>query len=234
MLYAYCVRGADDPAPDPTLRGLEGAEVFPLRGAGAALWLSGVAARPDPTPERIREHDRVVRAALRSATPLPLRFGACFADEASALALLHGRAAEFRAGLERVRGRVEMAVAVGWDAAAGRERLLAERPELRPPAGRPTGGREYLEMRRRELALEEAWRARAEAVLDAVSRRVAGGEPADEERTVLPRSGLAGTLAHLVRREQMFPYRAAVERAAGELPEVELSVSGPWAPYSFV
>ncbi|HEX7240322.1 MAG TPA: GvpL/GvpF family gas vesicle protein [Longimicrobiaceae bacterium] len=233
-LYAYCVRRAGDPAPEAGLRGVDGGEVFAGERDGLGVWLSAVEAPPAPDRERVEAHDRVVRAALRTATPLPLRFGAVFVDEAAALDALAGRAEGLLAGLERVAGRVEMSVAALWDAAAERESLLAERPELRPAEGRPAGGRAYLEGKRRQRALEEALRARAEAVLDRVARRLApAAGPAEEARSVLPRPDVAGTVAHLVRREESLAYREAAMAAGRGLPGVELRVSGPWAPYSF-
>lgn len=233
-LYAYCVRRAGEPPPAAEARGVSGAEVSLVEGAGLGLWVSPVERPPGPTPEHLREHDRVVRHALRTRTPLPLRFGAAFADERAALAALEARSAELLASLERVAGRVEMGVTVLWDAGAERERLLTARPELRAPEEPPAGGRAYLEARRRERELEAALRGRAEALLEELSGCLADAVPgAEEARTILPRPETAGTLAHLVQKEGVAVYRDAVERAGRALSGVELRASGPWAPYSF-
>lgn len=235
ILHAYCIRAAGEPPPGPETRGIGGAEVVAVDVEGVSAWVSRLDAPPAPEPDRLREHDGVVRAALRTATPLPLRFGALFADEGALRAILAERAGELLASLERVRGRVEMGAALGWDAAAARERVLARRPELRPVEEKPATGRAYLEARRREHGLEAALREEAEAVVERVSRAVAAALPeALETRTTLPRPEVAGTLAHLVRCGNVSVYRDAVRSVAGELPEVELRVSGPWAPYSFV
>jgi hypothetical protein len=234
-LYAYCIRRRGDPPPEPGLRGIGGAEVRRVEGGELDLWVSEVAELPRPDAERLREHDRVVRAALRTRTPLPLRFGAAFPDAEGALAALSPRAAELLEALERVAGRVEVGVSLHWDAEAERERLLAARPDLRPLPGEPSGGREYLEARRRARAWEGALRARAEGLLEEASVRLRALVPdAPEARVVLPRPEVAGTLAHLVQREQMFTYRQGAERAGSALAGVTLRVSGPWAPYSFV
>ncbi|HEX8276820.1 MAG TPA: GvpL/GvpF family gas vesicle protein [Longimicrobiaceae bacterium] len=235
ILHAYCIRAAGEPPPGSETRGIGGAEVGVVEAAELCAWVSRLDARPGPAPDRLREHDAVVRAALRAATPLPLRFGAVFADERALRAVLAERAGELRAALERVRGRVEMAATVSWDAAAARARLLAARPELRPAAEKPASGRAYLEARRREHGLEAALREEAEALLERVSRAIATALPgAEETRTTLPRPEVAGTLAHLVRREDVAAYRDAVGRVAEEPAEAEVRVSGPWAPYSFV
>jgi len=234
-VYAYCVRRAGDPPPEAAVRGIGGAEVYLRESGTIGVWLSELDATPEPAAEHLLAHDTVVRAALRSRTPLPLRFGAAFADEAAAFAALTAREGELREALARVDGRAEMAVTLLWDADRERERLLAERTDLRPPAGTPAGGRAYLEARRRAHALESALRDRAGALLDAVSGRLSAADStALEARTVLPRPGVAGTLAHLVRREHLFTYRELAERAGEGLAGVMVRVSGPWAPYSFV
>ncbi|HEV2736857.1 MAG TPA: GvpL/GvpF family gas vesicle protein [Longimicrobiaceae bacterium] len=235
ILHAYCIRAAGEPPPGPEVRGIGGAEVVLVDEAGMSAWVSRLDAPPAPEPGRLREHDAVVRAALRTATPLPLRFGTAFADEGALRAVLGERAAELLASLERVRGRVEMGAVLGRDAAAARERMLARRPELRPMQEKPATGRAYLEARRREHGLEAALREEAEALLERVSRAVAAAVPeAVEARTTLPKPEVAGALAHLVRRGDVSAYREAVKRVAEELPEAEVRVSGPWAPYSFV
>lgn len=232
MLYAYCVRRAGEPGPDASLAGLDGAAVTLLEDARLGLWLSTLD-RADSKPERLREHDRVVRAALRSATPLPLRFGALLPGEPAALQLLAERRTEWLAALDRVAGRVEMGVTVAWNQQAERERILREHPELRADADTPSSGREYLERRRRERQLDELLRERAQALLARVSVMLEAGE-LPELRSLLGRPETAGTLAHLVPREAVAAYRRRLEHAREMLPEVTLTLSGPWAPYSFV
>jgi hypothetical protein len=235
ILHAYCIRAAGEPPPGPEVRGIGGAGVLAVDEAGVSAWASRLDSPPAAEPDRLREHDGVVRAALRTATPLPLRFGTAFADEAALRAVLAERAAELLASLERVRGRVEMGAVLGWDTAATREHVLARRPDLRPVAEKPATGRAYLEARRREHGLEAALKEEADALLERVSCAVTAALPeAVEARATLPRPEVAGTLAHLVGRGDVSAYRDAVRRIAGELPEAEVRVSGPWAPYSFV
>jgi len=234
ILHAYCIH-AQGEAPGAEVRGIAGTEVRGVEAAGLCAWVSGLDAPAAPDVDRVREHDRVVRAALATATPLPLRFGTVFDGEAALRAVLEARAPELRASLERVRGRVEVGVAVGWDADAARERVLAGRPDLRPAEGRPASGTAYLEARRREHALEAALCEAADSLLSRVSVAVLGALPdAEEARATLPRPGLAGTLAHLVQRADLTRYRQIVQGAAEGAPEAELRLSGPWAPYSFV
>lgn len=232
ILHAYCVRRAGDPPPHASLAGLEGAPVSLFESAGVGVWLSQVE-RAEPTPERLLEHDRVVRAALRTATPLPIRFGARLRDEQAVAELLETRHEELLAGLARVSGRVEAGVTVGWDGHTERGNILSSHPELRHNGAASATGREYLERRRARHLLDDLLQERARALLCRVTSALEAGElPAS--LTLLPRPEVAGMLAHLVPREEVAAYRRRVERAREALPEVTLTLSGPWAPYSFV
>jgi hypothetical protein len=204
------------------MTGPGGVQVRCLEEGAVAVWIGeGEVAGRDV--DALRAHDAVVRAALRSATPLPARFGTVFVDEAELRRSLRERAEELRAALERVDGRVEMGVRLEWDEED-------PPPPAEPP---PEGGRAYLDWRRREFAAEEARRARADALLDLVEARIAPeGSPA--VRTLLPAPGIAGFMAHLVHRHAVGVYRSKVEEARSDLPSVHLRVTGPWAPYSFV
>jgi hypothetical protein len=228
VLYAYCIAPADAPAPSEGLVGVDGAGVREVRDGALRLWLSEGGAAP-PTPERLRAHDRVVRAAMRVVTPLPVRFGTRFPDEDAARASLRERREELLASLDRVQGRVEMGVRVLWNEAQREEAAV----QLERQSPRNGSGREYLEQRRREREAETGVRRRAEALLDSVEEVLADPE-VPSVRSVLPRADIVGTLAHLVQRSALSQYRQRVEQARERLPEVALALSGPWAPYSFV
>jgi hypothetical protein len=227
VLHLYCIRRAGEPAPEDALAGLDGAAVRLVEvGAALGAWVSALEARAVPTPERLRAHDDVVRAALRSATPLPVRFGTVLDDDADVWALLEARRADFDAALARVAGCVEMGVTV----------YLGDAPAAQLPveetAAAPASGREYLERRRAALHAEQARRVEAEVLLERVASCFDAALPV--VRTLLPAPGVTGTVAHLVPRDRLAEYRGAVERASRALPDVRLARSGPWAPYSFV
>jgi hypothetical protein len=111
--------------------------------------------------------------------------------------------------------------------------------EIEEAIARATPGRAYLLQRKRaELAEKEA---------DAVGRRLArelfegasamavralslpGVRNAEEARVIL-------NAAFLVRREDGDPFRRLLEEGAGRVREhgLEVSYSGPWAPYRFI
>lgn len=232
-LLGYCVRRAGDAGPDAAIRGVNGAEVRVLEHRDVGIWISPAGA-DDPTPEHLREYDQVVRVALRTATPLPLRFGARFESEADVEGVLDSRRDDFLAALERVAGRVEVGITLLWDEEAERARIVLENPELRDPESPPASGRDYLEARRRTAAVDERMRSRAEGILLRAEHLLLGEADVSAVRRVQPRSGVAASLALLVGRNMLGEYRRRVAEARVALPEVCLAVSGPWAPYSFV
>lgn len=229
MLHAYCVRRAGEPPPDDALTGLGGAPVRLLEEGTLGFWISETPPSKT-TPERLREHDRVVRHALRSATPLPIRYGAgAFASEAAAREALVQQAAELSAGLARVAGHVEMGVRVGWEPPEPSEPSAGDPADAAPPAA---SGRAYLEARRDALRERDALLRAAAEALDRVAREMRlDGVPST--RTLLPDPRTAGTVAHLVQRSEIQRYGRAVAAAREALPEYRITPSGPWAPYSF-
>lgn len=219
MITLYCIRRPGEPLP-LNLHGPDGKPVRLIEEASLGAWISD--GRAPQGLQSVREHDRIVRAALRSATPLPARFGTVFADEGALRDSLRERADSLQEALDRVDGRVEMGVRVLWDA-----------PQPPPIMASPRGGRAYLEARKREMEAEAQLRRDATELLDEVDRTLLV-ERFATTRVVLREPGLAGTLAHLVHRQAFAEYRTAVEAANLVLPAVELRVTGPWAPYSFV
>lgn len=221
MLTVFCVRRAGEDPPPPGMHGPGGRRIELLEEGPLGIWFA-VGSADSTGLESVRSHDAVVRAALRSATPLPARYGTVFASEAEARASLRERETELVASLERVEGRVEMGIRVRWDAEEGE-----------PAPGVARSGREYLLLRRSELEGRSALRARAEALLDEVEARVLPDE-AESVRKLVPERGVAGLLAHLVHRREVRAYRLRVESTQRELSLAVLQMSGPWAPYSFV
>ncbi|HUE95782.1 MAG TPA: GvpL/GvpF family gas vesicle protein, partial [Longimicrobiaceae bacterium] len=168
LLYGYCIRRAGDPSPTEDLRGIGGGPVLLLETDSLGIWLSEAGTGSPPTADRLREHERVVRAALRTATPLPLRYGSRFQASSDAAAALAERQAEFTETLDRVAGMVEMGIRVALPAGS------SERPASPPAVVRPAGsGRAYLEGRRQELAEEASALRDADAVLAGIEADLA-------------------------------------------------------------
>jgi hypothetical protein len=191
------------------------------------IWVSEIAKKDIPRIESLRQHERVVREALRTATPLPMRFGTSFRDEADAITVLQSRRTEFEASLDRVADRVEMGIRVSQP-----NRAVVPTPAA-APAGPVLSGRDYLERRREQMTEEEEAHENSERVLSDLTLELADLD-APTAQTLIGRGELVGSLAHLVHRTAVRPYRGRVARLQQQHEDLYLVVSGPWAPYSFV
>jgi hypothetical protein len=100
----------DDPSPPPP----------PLRAVPVdGLSVLCAPARPEPvTREALWQREATLEALMGERTVLPIRYGTFVADEAAAAGAVAPRCAALRAGLERVRGAVELSVRVHADAPA--------------------------------------------------------------------------------------------------------------------
>ena len=138
MPYVYAVTEARDRALQPPLYEVD-------RGRLAAVVADH--ATPEPTPDSLWRHEEIVEALMAEGPVLPMRFGSTTDDVA---ALLDRRHDALLAGLEQVRGAVELGV-----------RVVGAVGE--PP---PASGTEYLRRRAAIVAL----RRRIHEPLAALSR----------------------------------------------------------------
>ena len=216
--YLYCVRSkpVDPPAG---LIGIDGGMVRPIDASGLRAWVSDVEGSVAATIDRVQSHDAVCAHALdASDTPLPIRFGQTFADDASVAHAVMAREGALRARLERVDGCVEMRVVVRH----GRE----SRPEEAAPLGPGTAFLQRLAREgRADLAREVGCEEIRHAIRTVAASLIVDQQPCESARGV-------SYFPLLVRRSAVAELRAAVVDIAGR-GRVELSVLGPFAPYSF-
>ena len=187
--------------------------------------------------EKVRAHDRVLGAAVGSATVLPFRFGAIYRGEEQVHNLLAERQ-DFVETLAQLRDAVELGVKAFLDRDALRMRLASERG-LDDEA--PESGRGYMQRRQLERELdEEVRRLAAEAVEASHERLIAAAR--DGRLNELPRPGLSsdnGDLvlngAYLVRTDEIDAFRRAVAELDGSSEgTIGYRITGPWPPYNFV
>lgn len=246
--YLYAI-GADTGRAPPEPAGLLGAPVRTVAEAGLVAFVG-----PVPLAEfgeealrrnledlgwleaTARVHHQVVEVASRQGPVAPVRLVTVYRGEEQIRDLLRRRAGEFADLLERVRGRSEWGV-----------KVYAVAPPEAPAGDEGTGtggggggekpGTAYLKRRRSGLrSREEAWRraaARAEhvdAVLSGLAVATRHHRPQDPQL-----SGRTDWMvlngAYLVDDDRGEEFAATVERL-GE-PELDVELTGPWAPYSF-
>lgn len=214
MIDVYAV--AAGPRRPPGVAGVEGSPVELLDHRALVVAVSRHAAAPPPTRAAALAHAAVCDElqALAEAV-LPVRFGAVYADEPALRAALDERHADLAAGLDHVRGRVEVGVRVGWD-----------------PAGADGAGRAYLLDRAAEERRRGARRERAERLAAAVHGAVAP-LAADSRHRVLATDGLLLSAAYLVDRPGVDGLVVRARAVVAEHPGLALLCTGPWPPYHF-
>jgi hypothetical protein len=225
--YLYCLLSAGDEPPTVAVRGLDDQPVRSLDAGAVRAWVSDVAhVAPQATVERALAHDVVVRYALERTTPVPARFGQTFTSDAALVESVRAREAASLRALERVRGSVEMTVRLLPTAA------VSAAPAASSAAVGALSGREYLARLRDRHAVERAWRDEAGFLQQRVANAVRG-LVRGEVRSASRRPAGSVSVSHLVERDVVARYRAALCAVAGDAATSRVAISGPWAPYSF-
>jgi hypothetical protein len=190
----------DDPRPPES-------PVGAVRSGGLSV-LYAPAEEQAITAAALWKREAMLEALMEGRDLLPVRYGTLVADERAAAEAVAARGAELAAGLERVRGAVELAV-----------RVRSLETAAPAPAEAPAvSGRDYLRAR---VAGAEVARELHEplAALARESVRRHGSE--------LLRA------AYLVDRDAVEPFVALVRRLQEAHADLALLCTGPWPPYSF-
>jgi hypothetical protein len=229
------------------------APCFPIQEAGLVAAVSHVPAEifaEGPLNTLLRDlaavapyalrHETVVRTLMAAAPALvPVAFGAVYQGAAGVHALLRERADAFRRALDRVRDREEWTITVFRDQAAllrAAEETNEEARALAAAVATATPGRAYLLRRQREqVVAAAAERLAAHLVGECVQRLAAVSAAVRHEAAREPSTDLLLKASFLVPRAAVVRFTAEAERlrAAAASHGLRLTVSGPWAPYSF-
>jgi Gas vesicle synthesis protein GvpL/GvpF len=207
MIYLYAVSAL---APQGFRGlGLEEAPVVSLAHAGVHLAHSFHRDdfEPPVTAEALWAHEAIVDELLATGPVVPFRFGTTLPDRAAAEAYLTREAERFKRTLAELQGRVELAVRV----------VLPEAKREEEPAD----GTAYLAARARTRDALAGLLAPLEPLAADIKHR--DGGPAEVVRA-----------SYLVARDDVDQFAAAVRGLQENHPDVALSCTGPWAPYSFV
>jgi hypothetical protein len=241
--YLYCIRA--DGAEPPGIFGIDGSRVRSVEASDLFAWVSDVGdGAVDVTVDRLKAHDSVCAAALAMGdTPLPIRFGQSFADDAALVRGIADREATLRERLERVAGCVELRVVITRGRAAdvndetpafhlphGDESTDIDGSGVRDDASGDEGpGTSFLRrlarVGRADLAREVACEEARHAVRTAASAFIVEQQRCEATR------GMA-FFPVLVRRADVDVFRDMTETILSS-QQIDLSVLGPFAPYSF-
>jgi hypothetical protein len=204
--------------------GVGGAPARVLHADPVAAWVETVRDRAvTPTIDRVKAHDAVTETALLTgATPLPARFGQTFESDDACVAALRSQEPRLLADLERVRDLVEMRIVIA---------LVL--PVDDPAAGTDASpGLAYMQRLMQSRDREQAAHALAGSLREEMHGVV--GPYVRREAYAVNVSPAILTLSHLVARDDVSSYRAALTGATLATPVARLAVSGPGAPYQFV
>jgi hypothetical protein len=163
-------------------------------------------------------HHDIISGLAAQMDVLPARFPTWLADEETVRSDLDRRRGDLVAALERVHGRVELAVTAVWTAA----------PDEIPPEA-DTPGRKYLLARQQAFSGSDQRRERARALADQTERLI-GSDLVEIQHQVCPSATMALSSAVLVPRESAENVKA---RLAREEHDVRILINGPWPPYTF-
>jgi hypothetical protein len=235
--YIYGI--VEETAPEPAGSGIAGGRLGLISGRGASALVSEVSDDELAAGrEEVLIHSRVLEEAMAKSTVLPMRFGVVMDGPAEVRErLLEPHAAELRAHLDRLDGKVEVNIRVVYE----QDVLMAEvvredreiarlRDSLR---GQPEDATYYGRIRLGELVAAAVERKRESDAADLIDQLVTHAleytvaEPA-HERIVL-------TASFLVERTRLDKFDAAVDRAAeGQAGRMRFKYTGPLPPHSFV
>lgn len=162
---------------------------------------------PSPARSAILEHGRRILALAERVPLLPIRYGTTVTDSVELDELARPRADEWDRRLAHLAGRCELVVHI-------------ELGDATTPTAPSGSGRAYLEGRMARLRRHER------AVAD-VNRVLA---PWVDETRLLPDGR---RLAVLLDRADADAARRALTAWGEQQPDLSLSASGPWPPFSF-
>lgn len=254
-LYGFVSAQAQSPSPEVTGVGDRGVELLPLDGHFAVV--SRVPAEeyaPGAVEDRMEDlewvaeqglgHERVVTWFVDHAWILPARLLTLYSSAEALRQEAAERGETIGATFEEMEGLYEWDLKVGYEASRLRENLgevSEEMAELEEEMMSATPGRQYLLGRKHRDRVKDETRRAARRLAHELYEEVEGQV---EEARVLdqPRRREAADLpvvlnaAFLVPADRQERIREEVEARAEQLDRwgVNVSFSGPWAPYRFV
>jgi hypothetical protein len=236
-LYVY---GIVDTGPPATLTDAQAVGGAP---AGTIDWLTEpdlpVSAVVSPAPDDLRgkrrdllAHQRVLDLLAERGPVLPMRFGVVAPDEQTLLASLRGNAEHYTELLRELAGRVELNV-----------KAVPDEQQFIASASNDPAVRGALQAARRDGSRERQVQL-GEAVAAAVAQRrqLCGAQLLDRLRPLASRTATLTSgeqyvlnAAFLVERSAVDGFVGTVDELRDQLsPAVDLVLTGPLPPYSFV
>jgi hypothetical protein len=250
--YLYCLAHARRaPRLGRAPRGLPHTGPLRLLDAGQGFWLVAAAAPlarygSAPIEQSLGDlrwvsacamaHDAVVEHVARQGTVVPMKLFTLFASDDRALDHIRRARRRLDRLVARVADRQEWGVRLTLDEAHARRRLADRAPRSRADGVSGTGfllRKKQVQDAARRLVTEA--RAEAEGIFASLSRRADAARRQTPPADGGPRRVLLDA-AFLVPVRRAASFRAAVKALGRRLdgPSLQLTLTGPWPPYTFV
>jgi Gas vesicle synthesis protein GvpL/GvpF len=171
----------------------------------------------------LQHHDKVVTALMETCTVAPARFGSTLADVDRLEAVLAEQAPRLAPVLTRLRGASELAVRARCSDTCSHELPV---PDVGPPSSLRTG-RAYLRTRQRQSGNQISLPSPLVRFHDRLTCHAQAWTVGSR-----PDSSMVG--AYLVASGEIEAFRDDFVAARARHPQLRVSLTGPWAPYSFV
>lgn len=234
--YVYGITHARHPALPEGLTGV-GDPPNPVRtlceGDLAAL-VSDCPAELRPKRRDLLAHQHVLEEAGASGPVLPLRFGSLSADDDAVRGVLADHADHYVEQLQRLDGRIEYNVKATHREDAVVRLVVEQEPEVRAltAANQAAGGGSHEDRLRLGELVANGVRARevqdAKAVEEVLAPHAELNSPGPES------SGWLVNLSFLMMPEAADAFVTAAEELRMANPQLDVQVTGPLPPYSFV
>jgi hypothetical protein len=231
VLYLYGITDAHrSPQPLPAGFGGRAVDLHPLDGMAAVI--SELAqGRPEASERNLRVHFHVVAAFIASHTMLPVRFGTAYEDLAKLTAHLEHARRFYSNDLQRLRGQVEVGIRA---IRRGTATAPFGETEDRVPANVGPGAR-YLAAKRASAAQSLSRQRQVQELAALLIERLVVPPSEVEWHAISNPTGEAGvSAAFLLRRESLPSFEQAVSTLRDLEPDLDVLLTGPWPPYSFV
>ncbi|HKF55041.1 MAG TPA: GvpL/GvpF family gas vesicle protein [Blastocatellia bacterium] len=230
--HVYCFCSA--PAPEVShISGIEDSGVRAIQHEGVIAIAGDCSRPPEMSIHNVVAHNRVVSSILEATTPIPCRFGTTLSRRDLEI-YIESRGEAVKALLRKFQGCVEMTLRIASiaDASTGApDGITHSPPDLSSPALRGPGTR-FLEQKMRESSQQRLASQHAQALLAWTDSQF-GALVRDRVARPNPERSLVARVAHLLERARLQRYQELIAVAQCDRPDLRLSVSGPWAPYSF-
>ncbi|MFH9814949.1 GvpL/GvpF family gas vesicle protein [Streptomyces sp. NPDC017230] len=234
--YVYGITAGSHPSLPEGLAGVgePPREVRVVEAGGLAAVVSDAPEGLRPKRRELLAHQNVLSEAGAGGCVLPMRFGSVAPDDSAVTGVLAERAEHYKERLGALDGRVEYNVKANHVEEAVLHHVMAENPEIRALAesNRQSGGGSYeskIQLGEVVAAAIQGKEAEDAVVLERALEPVADAVSVGPEST-----GWLANVSFLVKQDSAEEFLAAVERARGDMPHLEVRVNGPLPPYSFV